>query len=239
MLYNQQGQRMVQNRDVAIAPDGGVIYYERFATDVQVDFDFRRYPFDRQEFKIVFDQLLDNEYYVYSELPGFSEISPDNGEDEFILTGFDTSIETKSDPGQESNWSRYTFHFSAPRHLDYYILQVFLPILLITLVSWFIFFLRDYELRIEVASANLLLFSAFGFSLASNYPRLGYMTFLDAVMTMTFIMNAFVVLYNVMLKRMETRGNGPLTDTIDSVMDWAYPLFYVAGILFLVQRFLR
>ena len=106
----------------------------------------------------------------------------------------------------DSPVSRMTFSFDAPRHLNYYALQVFLPILLIILISWFTFFLRDYTRRIEAAGANILLFIAFSWSLAGNYPRLGYITFLDAIMAVTFAVNVLVLLYNVCMKQLENQG---------------------------------
>jgi uncharacterized sodium:solute symporter family permease YidK len=104
---------------------------------------------------------------------------------------------------------------------------VFIPILLIILISWFTFFLKDFGRRIEAAAANVLLFIAFSFSLANNYPRLGYITFLDAVMAVTFVVNTLVLLYNVQLKRMESKGEVARVEQIDHFFDWAYPLSYV------------
>ena len=111
--------------------------------------------------------------------------------------------------------------------IEYYVLQVFLPILLIIAVSWFTFFLKDYTRRIEVAAGNLLLFIAFSFSLTDNYPRLGYLTLLDAIMTVTFVVTVLVVLYNVWLKRIEMKGEAERADRIDSYLDWIYHFAYI------------
>jgi hypothetical protein len=117
-------------------------------------------------------------------------------------------------------------------------LQVFIPILLIVGVSWITFFLRDYGRRIEVASANLLLFIAFSFSLSGNYPRLGYLTFMDYIMAAMFVLSALVVAYNVWLKRMEMGGQVDRADRIDRVMDWIYPLANVLLLGFGIWLFL-
>jgi hypothetical protein len=174
------------------------------------------------------EALYPEEYYRYVDLEGFTEISPEHGEDEFALTDFQTSI-TSEKSRSGPTVSRFTFSFEAPRHLGYYILRVFVPILLIIIVSWVTFFLRDYGRRIEVASANLLLFIAFSWTLAEDYPRLGYLTFLDAVMVIMFIVNAFVVVYNVFLKRLEMQDRAELAERIDNVLDWLYPLTYVVS----------
>ena len=227
-LQNQQGNRWIQNQNLVVWPDGRATYYERFTTDFQVDFDFRQYPFDTQTFEIRVDALFPEEFYRYSALEGYTEISPEHGEDEFILSEFKTSITSTSDSSGRT-FSRFTFSYEAPRHLIYYVFSVFVPILLIIIVSWVTFFLKDYGRRIEVASANLLLFIAFSWSLSENYPRLGYLTFLDAVMAIMFVVNAFVVVYNVLLKRWEMRGQEELAERIDRVLDWVYPFTYIVS----------
>jgi len=238
-FYNQQGNRWTQNRAVAVWPDGSARYVERFTTTFQADFDFTRYPFDTQEFPIYLDMVLPTNLYELVPLPGYSGINPNHGEDEFIVGDMTITPSIVSDSaGADRETARMTFSFEAPRHLEYYVLQVFVPILLIILISWFTFFLKDYTRRIEAAAANILLFIAFSFSLANNYPRLGYVTFLDAVMAVTFVVNTLVLLYNVQMKRMESRGEIERVERIDRFFDWAYPLSYLVLIVLVAWMFL-
>ena len=233
VFFNQQGNRWVQSRAAAIWPDGRARYGESFTMTYQADFDFRKFPFDTQLFPIYLDLLLPADMYTVSDLPGFSGINPDHGEDEFIITDFTTASETVTGRVTDLPVSRFSFTFDAPRHQDYYILQVFVPILLIILISWFTFFLGDYSRRIEASAANTLLFIAFSFSLSDNYPRLGYITFLDAVMAVSFAFNTLVLLYNVYMKRLENEGRIERVAHIDRFFDWAYPFLYL-GLIGLV-----
>jgi hypothetical protein len=235
-FQNQQGNRWTQNRVAVVRSSGHALYFERFTTNFQVDFDFRQFPFDTQQFIIRVDALFPEEYMTFSDLEGYSEISTEHGEDEFAITGFETEV-TSEQASTQSTTSRFTFSFEAPRHVNYYVFQIFIPILLIIGVSWVTFFLRDYGRRIEVASANLLLFIAFSWSLADNYPRLGYLTFLDIVMAVMFVVNALVVAYNVWLKRMDMNGDGEKADSIDRVMDWVYPAAYIVLFAIVVYLF--
>mgnify|MGYP001382564810 CR=1 FL=1 len=227
VFFNQQGNRWVQSRAAAIWPDGRARYGESFTITYQADFDFRKFPFDTQLFPIYLDLLLPADAYTVSDLPGFSGINPEHGEDEFIITDFTTASGTVAGRVTDSPVSRFSFTFNAPRHQDYYILQIFVPILLIILISWFTFFLGDYSRRIEASAANTLLFIAFSFSLADNYPRLGYITFLDAVMAVSFAFNTLVLLYNVYMKRLENEGRLERVTNIDRFFDWSYPFLYL------------
>jgi hypothetical protein len=237
-FFNQQGNRWVQNRVAAVWPDGRARYSERFTTIFQSDFDFHKFPFDVQPFPIIVDMILPASEYILTPLPGYSAINPDHGEDEFIIGELTSTPDTvASNAAADQPVSRMTFSFEAPRHQDYYILQVFVPVLLIVAISWFTFFLKDFTRRIEASAANVLLFIAFSFSLSENYPRLGYITFLDALMAVAFIVNALVLLYNVQMKRMETNGELERVQRFDDFFDWAYPLLYVVSVIVVIFLF--
>jgi hypothetical protein len=237
-FFNQQGNRWAQNRLIEVESNGQVTYLERFSSNFQVDFDWTAFPFDTQDFYLKVDMLYPEEDYVFVPMEGFSEIDPNHGEDEFILTGFDTQIGPVVSSTQASI-SRFTFHFSAPRHLDYYIFRIFVPILLIISVSYITFFLKDYGRRIEIATGNLLLFIAFSWSLGDNYPRMGYLTFVDAIMAITFFINTLVVGLNVYYKWLENNDQREKADRLEAPMNYIYPLAYLVSFGLAALIFLR
>ena len=85
-FFNQLGNRWIKSRAAAIWPDGRARYAESFNATFQADFDFRKYPFDTQTFPIYLDLFIRNTEYTMVDLPGYSEIDPAHGEDEFIIT---------------------------------------------------------------------------------------------------------------------------------------------------------
>jgi hypothetical protein len=111
------------------------------------------------------------------------------------------------------------------------------PLGLILVVSWFTFFLRDYTKRIEVTSANLLVFVAFNFTIGSDLPRLGYLTFMDTILVAAFAFSVFVVVYSVYLKWLELNEHDDRAQRVDRYMIWIYPLGYVLSFGIVVLLF--
>jgi hypothetical protein len=236
-IFNQQENRWDQNKVAVVKSEGEATYLERFSATMQApDFDFRQFPFDTQQFYIRVDQLYPEDYYVFSDWEGYSELGTQLGEEEWFITNFDTEI-TSEQVSTESITSRFSFRIEVRRHLDYYIFRFFIPIGLILTVGWITFFLKDYGKRVDVTAGNLLAFIAYNFTIANDLPRLGYMTFMDAVLTATFVVSVFILVYNVVLKRLELIDKTELVQRIDAVMIWAYPLAYAGAIAAVVWFF--
>ncbi|MDD2902346.1 MAG: hypothetical protein PHU44_07910 [Syntrophales bacterium] len=235
-IFNQQGNRWFQNRLVLVWPDGWCIYYERFSVTLQApDFDFRRFPFDHQDFYIRVDSLRPDWIYVFKELKGFSEVGKQLGEEEWVVTGFNTQFSTQTQTTDLAG-SRFSFHFRAKRHLTFYLFRIFLPILIILSVSWFTFFLKDYSKRVDVAGGNLLLFIAFNFAIAGLLPHLGYLTFLDLILIITFVITSFVLLLSVVLKRLEMDGKMKHVQMVDKMVIIFYPLAYIIAVIIIIAQ---
>lgn len=238
LIYNQQGRRHTQYAGWSVIKGGENLYVERFSVTLQApDFNFRKYPFDRQKFFIHLDLLLPDSFFIFEPMDEYSGLGDELGEEEWVIV--DTSSKSSiSTDNTGLNSSRYSFGFTAERHINYYMIRIFLPILVITLVSWITFFLNDFRKRIDMASANLLIFIAFNFSISGNLPKLGYLTFMDSFMFIAFILTSFIILLNVIFRRIEVSGHVHIAHRIDSFLIWIYPAAIIAGLYWLSSTFL-
>ena len=233
IFLNQQGKRHSQEETITIRPDGSAIWYERFSVTLQApDFDFRRLPFDVQRFFIRLSFLESAQHFVFVADPELNLVGEHLGEEEWIITSWKTGIGVT---GVRDKHSQFNFIMHAERHIMYYVGRIFIPLGLLITVAWVSFFLRDYSKRVDVSAGNLLAFIAFNFTLGSDLPRLGYLTFLDELMIIAFIFAALTVVYNVIMRRLERNGNNVRLEAIDSTLLWAYPLLYLASVGMLLQ----
>jgi len=237
IFFNQQGKRWTQGEVFHVYPDGKVTYYERFSATLQApDFNFRRFPLDTQQFFIRLQCLNPEEDYQFIDLPRLSGIGKQLGEEEWYVTKHDKSTSSVV-IDEDTLASQFSFGFLCQRHLSYYIFRIFVPLLLIVAVSWVAFFLKDYAKRVDISGANLLVFIAFNFTIGSDLPRLGYLTLLDTMLIVAFVVTTLTVICNVVLKRLDAAGKTDLTERIDTYILWGYPIFYLVGFFLLAFLF--
>ena len=227
-FYNLQGRVDYQTRIVTLDTQGNITYVARFTATFQApDFDFRHFPLDHQNFYIKLDSLPNVDRIKFIAIPDSSGIGDNLGEEEWKLKHTKTEVTTHNEFGE--NAYRFVLGFTGSRHLDYYILRILIPVIIIILVSWFTFFLKDYSKRIDLTSGNLLLFIAFNFTISNDLPRLGYITLMDTFLLVTFATTGFVVLANVWLRRLQNVGREMVATNLDRFFTWGYPVFYFGG----------
>lgn len=230
-FYNQQGRIDTQKTTAIIEPSGKITIYRKFTGTFQApEFDFSKYPFDDQTLYIHLDSLLPLDSIVISPLTHFSGLGDKLGEEAWILTT-DGPITSEQLSSFGQTISRLSLPINMKRHLTYYVFKIFIPLGIIILVSWFTFFLEDYVKRIDISAGNLLLFVAYNFSVSSDLPHLGYITFLESIMLITFLLSGMTVLINVIFKNLQRRGKMKRLAYLDILSVWAYPLLYIIGII--------
>ena len=239
VIRNQQSNKWIHQSLVVVFANGDVQYFEKSSLTLQApDFNFTRYPFDRQQFHFEIVSVFPSDLVKYTALQEFSGLGDKLGEEEWILDN-DRMVTSRvvGLTGFESDMVALTFEGS--RHLMYYVIRIFLPMLVLIAVSWATFFLDEYRKRIEVAGANLLIFVAFNWVISDALPKLGYLTFLDFIMQWMFVVSGAIIVFSVGLSRLKSAGRATLARKLDNyAVKWVYPLGYAAIVSFAISKYL-
>lgn len=238
IIENQQSRSFEKEAVVTWQSDGTALFASETILTLQApDFDFRIFPFDHQRFFFRIVANAPTEYLRFVPLEGLNGMGDTLGEEEWIIRDVWTETdEVKGLTGLSS--ARFSLGFEAERHLLYYWARIFVPLILLISITWANFFLEEYRRRIDISSGNLLAFIAFNFTISGELPRLGYLTFLDAILMSAFIISAGAVAYNVMLRRLSLNGHEQKARALDwHVTIWGFPTLIVLTILVLWQVF--
>ncbi len=233
-ITNQQHERVSQDEVLIIESNGQIRYEEHFSATLQApEFDFRKFPFDHQDFWIRVETRYHDDVFLLEVHPNdaYNRYGSQLGEEEWVID------ETVTEVRDIDGFSRFSFDIRVERHVNFYIYRIMLPLFLIVAVGWAIFFIHDSDARITASSGNLLIFIAFNFTIGDDLPRLGYLTFLDWLLIICFVITAVVFGVNVYTKRLEQQSHENAVRKINRYLIVLYPILFALSIFVLYWQY--
>jgi hypothetical protein len=188
---------------VEAEPDGTLKYEQRYIGAFSQPLRLQSFPFDRQTFHIELvavryrpDEVrfVPDQDFVGNGLQHGAGIAPAITLPDWTIEKWQTKPLTYTiGPGLQ--FSSYAFEFTASRNVQYYILKVILPLILIVVMSWAGFWIDpvNASAQISVAVTSMLTLIAYRFAVDTQLPRLPYMTRLDAL----FLTSTLLVFFSL------------------------------------------
>jgi hypothetical protein len=183
---------------VEVEPDGTVNYRQRYAGAFSQPLRLQSFPFDRQTFHVQLVavryrsnevQFVPDQDWIDHGLKQAGGIAPSITLPDWTIKNWNTkSLGYALAPGFE--YSGYVFEFTAERNVQHYILKVILPLVLIVIMSWAVFWIDPIHAssQVSIAMTSMLTLIAYRFAVDSQLPLLPYMTRLDAfILTSTLL----------------------------------------------------
>lgn len=216
---------------------------------------YRNYPFDSQNLNIIVESttdekgtclmIADSSAYMKNKrldiyklihkgifLEGISikqiEISNEDG---YYNTNFG---DTKSE--SQSVYSKLSFNFEVKRQYFSYFLKLIIPLFIIVILSYLVFFVPSSEL--EVASSltvtSLIAAVAFQITIADDIPTVGYTTSCDLIFYLSYATIMIAMIQTIYTYNLEKDGKILLSKKIEKVGRWFLPVFYFLILLIIV-----
>jgi hypothetical protein len=226
-------------------PDGTVSWEEHFDARLSNEFYLRRFPFDRQILLVTIQPF----------------ISPERGDEnpvEFSAKSYGTGVSSRA---YLSAWKieriRYQrgfekinvaskvvpqawFAIVVKRRSGFYAWQVFLPLALMVMIPWTVFWVsvKEFDWQMKIPLATMLTMVAFEFAISRDLPRVSYLTFLDAVFLTSFVFTFLTIVEVVVAHVLVMSERMQAAARIHKLSRWIFPLAFVVLVAALVPIFL-
>ncbi|XP_053297412.1 gamma-aminobutyric acid receptor subunit beta-2-like isoform X2 [Pleuronectes platessa] len=188
----------VKNRMIRLHPDGTVLYGLRITTTAACMMDLRRYPLDEQNCTLEIESYGyttdDIEFYWRG---GHNAVT---GVDKIELPQFsivDHNLISKNVVFSTGAYPRLSLSFKLKRNIGYFILQTYMPSILITILSWVSFWI-NYDAsaaRVALGITTVLTMTTINTHLRETLPKIPYVKAIDM-----YLMGCFVFVFMALLE---------------------------------------
>src|SRR5882672_3867164 len=188
---------------VEVDPDGTVTYRQRYAGAFTRPLRLQSFPFDRQTFRVQLVAVryqsnevmfVPDQVWIQDGLKGAGGISPSVTLPDWTIEKWEVKPLVYA-LAPRHQYSSYAFEFTASRNVEHYLLKVILPLVLIVIMSWSVFWTdpTNSNTQFSIAVTSMLTLIAYRFAVDSQLPRLPYMTRLDIF----FLVSTLLVFFSL------------------------------------------
>ena len=234
-IINQQKVQNTSSSQAKIMPDGSVVYRQAIWGSFSQPLKLKDFPFDKQRFTF---QLVSVGYsHDQIEFLGDPEeqgefafnMHPDPSLADWQVTGF----HYKAAPFQPvHNLEMYNpgiaFSFEAERLISYFVVKMILPLILIVMMSWAVFWMDPLNVagNVGISVTSMLTLIAYRFSADATLPRLPYLTSLDYFILSSTILVFLSLLQNLTTSTLAKQGKLKQSHKLDIMCRIGFPLMF-------------
>tara|TARA_X000000950_G_C13914198_1_gene660220 strand:- start:310 stop:1686 length:1377 start_codon:yes stop_codon:yes gene_type:complete len=202
------------------------------------EMDLRKFPFDRQKLKIIYNVRQDREVPIFL----FQSFFDDNNstarsnslnDEEWFFGKYETGYEYYYEPEWEAELPQYFVALNIERKQAYYLFKIMLPIVFLLILSCSIFWIAPTQLesRVTVSIVVLLSLIAYNFVIDADIPKLGYLTFLDNFVLVSYLFAGIPTIQTVISNNLVSRHDETLAKKIDNFSKVLFPVLYLSTIV--------
>lgn len=227
-ILNQQRLAKTFPESVEIRPDGVVIYRQRLWGSFSQPLELRDFPFDKQRLEIQLGNINFGTQKFNLKISPNSGISENLSIPDWEILQWDFIAEELKFGNESARLPGMVFSVEAKRDANYFKYKVILPLILIVMMSWLVFWI-DASLaasQISVAVTAMLTMIAYRFALAGMLPRLPFLTTLDVFVMASTIMVFLAMVEVIYTTYLITNNRAEKAQLIDQIARWLAPLIY-------------
>jgi hypothetical protein len=227
---------------VEVESDGTVTHRQRYVGAFTQPLRLQSFPFDRQTLRVQLVAVryesnevmfVPDQVWIRDGLKEAGGISPAVTLPDWTIEKWELKpLMYTMTPHYQ--YSSYVFEFTASRNVQHYLLKVILPLVLIVISSWAVFWIDPINAssQVSIAMTSMLTLIAYRFAIDSQLPLLPYMTRLDAFVLASTLLVFFSLIEVVVTIILDNGQKKKRAKRIDSFCRVVFPaVFLFASIL--------
>ncbi len=214
--------------DLYVERDGRVAQRVRFSHVFRSPLYLKRFPFDRQTLRITlspFDPVA-KDIDLVADLRASGKLAGASVPD-WRIDGESARV-TPPEDGDPSD-QEFVFEVKVSRRSTFYVWRVFLPLALLVVASWSVFWIDESVAPAKFATAVTVLVSlvAFSYTIDFSLPKVPYLTFTDAFSLTVFLYVLSAIFAVTAIHFTHTKLGPEPAERLQRLARWVFPTSFV------------
>jgi len=214
-LVNEVTPAAIRDVEVYAERDGTMVVLQDLNATLSTDLDLTRFPFDAQNLPIVVEPVgMDADRTVLRFDSALSSVSRERYAELAQWKPVSLTARTYDDMAPERVIHGLAVGLHVKRNSTSYLWKFIVPLVLLVIISWVTFWLSPevFTAKEQLATAvsTLLIIVAFTFVSSGLVPRTSYMTYLDALLFVSFVFVVVSIGFIVASHLLDVRFKAPV-----------------------------
>ncbi|MGB5279588.1 MAG: hypothetical protein WBO16_00685 [Gammaproteobacteria bacterium] len=219
--------------EVEVSPEGRVTYRLHVFGDFSQPLDLKDFPMDQHVFEVP--------VVAAGYRPDEVVFKPDSRIDSFIaerLSVADWKVGTMRGNPREVTLAHdlklpgFVFSFEAERRLHHYVIKAIIPLCLIVIMSWVVFWISPEHIpnQLSVAVTTVLTLIAYHIALSGRLPDIPYLTHMDKFLFSSTVLVFMALIEVVVTSHLSSTDQLALARKIDKTARWLFPVLFLSAL---------
>ena len=236
VLHNGLGSTPPERVSLRISPDGTLLFVKQISTLLKSPMNLRRFPFDQQKLKAIFEPLaFDATQVKFGSKPIMTDL-PDRP---LRVAGWDLidlSAQTQEEHDKQTGaeYSSFVVTLDMARNPAMTIWPVMMPLSLIVLLCTAIFWMggESHGNRLDASFIGLLTVVAYHALVVGGLPKISYFILIDGFIYVSYGTMAASIVANIVGHQLIRRGARAASERLDQIARWVLPAGFIVFNLF-------
>ena len=220
---------------VEVYPDGTVTQRNQYFAGIASPFKLEDFPFDSQILKI---SIVSSRFDPEEVTLQISEEETGRADKlsviDWKIGKLNNEVGTFRFGPAHHRLSQIDFYFHSQRLQNFYVKKIIIPMVLLVVMSWAVFWLNPADLGPQMATASTVILTLIVYlhRVGSLLPRLPYLTRMDEFLLGSFVLGFFAFVEAVTTSILARSGKHDMALRIDFHSRWIFPLGLIIVIIY-------